>query len=481
MPSGPRTARRPAPTTPALRELVDRVQGLIDERGLTWTELAAMAGYSRKHVKSLARGQTLSVAGFKALDEVLGTNGELRRLRDRANAEREADLHGYLPDSPTGETRVVMGGAKPVPSTVEAGDLASPSLPQEVSPTKRRDLLALIGSGVAVGAIPVLTPADRLLLLEATSRADSIIPVVDAQLASCVSAYRTTSPTVLIGQIENVQRLIDGISAKLTLRPADNARLWHVATIAAGLRGWVYNNAGDTDAARLSLAEAHKRADLLDDDNLIAWTRYMQSIVEDYAGKPKGAQQYADDGLRHARTGPQRALLLSDAIAGTRATLGDANGVDTAIGEALDIVQTLSPAEHGTIHRTIVDDLTTNHPASAATMATHAYARLGMPDRVQKTVATVRSAIETEDTHYRPYVLMDEALAVARSKDRDPERIASLATQGISLALPFQVAHVGKRAAAILGAVKPIKNHPAIGELIDTTRTWQEQQRALPA
>jgi hypothetical protein len=52
-----------------------------------------------------------------------------------------------------------------------------------------------------------------------------------------------------------------------------------------------------------SLAEAHKRADLLDDDNLIAWTRYMQSIVEDYAGKPKVAL-YAPGRSSNARARP---------------------------------------------------------------------------------------------------------------------------------------------------------------------------------
>ncbi|SNQ48107.1 conserved hypothetical protein [Frankia canadensis] len=483
MPTSPYPARRPAPTTPALRELVDRVQALIEERGWNWSDLGAHAGYSRKHAKSLATGRTLSAAGFKALDDAFGTSGDLLRLRDRAIAEREASLHGYTPEPPPGETQVVVRGAAPVPSTMEAGDPASPNPPREVSPTNRRDLLALIGSGVAAGGVmPILTPADRLLLLEGTARADSILPVVDAQIASCVSAYRTTTPAVLLGQIASAQSLIDGISAKLTLRPADHARLWHAATIAAGLRGWVHNNAGETASARISLAEAHKRADLLDDDQLIAWTRYMQAIVEDYAGNPKVAQRYAEDGLRHAHTGPSRALLLSDPVAGTRATLGDVDGVDRAVGESLDILHSLTPEEKGPIAGVIIDNIDTCHPANAATTATLAYARLGRPDRVRKTLTTVRPIIEAESAHQRPYMLLDEALAVSRSNDRDPHRIAGLTTQGLALALPFQAAHVGKRADAILRAVEPLNGHPAIGDLRDSASVWRKQQQpSLPA
>jgi hypothetical protein len=482
MSSHPRTKRRPLPTTPALLALVNRVQDMIDKQGLNYTLLADLTGYSRMQVKNLVEGRILSPAGYKALDTALGADGTLMRMRARAIAERDAIRHGYQVDEPAGEAFVVAATDVTVPLTSGSGDGSSPSAPREVSPSNRRDLFALLGAGTALGAVPVLTPADRLILLEGTSRADSILSVVDAQIAGCANAYRTTAPATLIGRIDSVQRFIDGIGANLTLRPADNARLWRAATITAGLRGWVHNNAGDIDAARVSLAEAHKRADLLDDDRLISWTRYMQAIVEDYAGDPRTAQYYAEDGLCHAHAGPQRALLLSDAVAGARATLGDVNGVDTAVNEALDIAYGLTPEEQGSIFpASIINNIDSYHPASAATVATLAYARLGMPERVQRTVAVVRPTIEAEGTHHRPYVLMDEALAVSRSRDRDPERIASLTEEGLSLALPFQAAHVGKRAGAILDAVAPMKGHPAIRELGDTTRVWREQQRTPTA
>ncbi|ONH22120.1 hypothetical protein [Pseudofrankia asymbiotica] len=473
MTSHPRAKRRPLPTTPALLALVDEVQGLIDARGLNYTLLADLTGFSRTHVKNLAEGRVLSVSGFRALDTALGANRALLRMRDQAFAEREAVRHGYASHDPAEESPPESTRTG-VPSIVEGGDYLSPRRPVEVSSTNRRDLLALIGAGTTLGAIPALTPTDRLLLLEGTARADSILPVVDAQIAGCVSAYRTTSPAALIGQIDSVQRLIDGISANLSLRPADSTRLWHAATITAGLRGWVHNNAGEIDAARVSLAEAHKRADLLDDDSLVAWTCYMQAIVEDYAGNANGAQQYANDGLRHARTGPQRALLLSDALAKSRANLGDAGGVDAAVDEAIEIVRGLSPTEHGPASRTIIDDITTLHPAFVVSAAATSYARLGKPGKVL-------DLANSGAGQHQPYMLLDEALAVSRSGKIDPERIAALVGQGLSMALPFQSAHVESRVRAVQRAVEPIKAHPALRAMVDTTRTWREQRRTLTA
>jgi hypothetical protein len=456
----PRTKRRPPSTTPALRALVNRVQELIDTRGMNYTSLADQTGFSRSHVKSLAEGRVLSLAGYTALDKALRANGTLLRMRLKAVEERDAARHGHQTDEPPDATEHIAAH------------------PTEAITTNRRDLFALLGAGTTLAALPTLTPTDRLIQLEGTARADSILSIVEAQIAACASSARTMTPVERIAELAGVQQLIDGISANLTLRPADSARLWHAATITAGLRGWIYNGQGDTSAARVSLAEAYKRADLLDDDRLIAWTRYMQSRVEDYAGNPSGAMQYANDGLRHARTGPQRALLLADGISPLYADRGDTQRVRSAISDALEIVDSLSLDEHGPASRTVVDDLNTVHPLFVSMSASLAYSRLGLAEKAQE---VARPIITSGDSDYRPYVVLDEALAVARGPQRDPERIGSLVGQGLSLAQPFQTGHVGMRVKAIQAAVKPIHGHPAIGDMIDNTRTWQQQHRTLPA
>ncbi len=343
--------------------------------------------------------------------------------------------------------------------------------------TNRRDLLEALAAtaGLTVAGVAVasaLTPLDRLLALDRTASGSGGLALVDVQLESIVADYPTTPPTVLLGRIAEMQQVTDALG-QLSLRPADQARLWRQAGIGAGLRGWVHNNAGQTDAARLSLAEAFRRGELLEDPQLMAWTRYMQGIVEDYAGNPRGAEEYALDGLRYAPSGPQRAILLTDGVAWARAEVGDADGAVAAIDEAGAIVASLTPQQRGPIHATIVHDLDSYHPVSFGSAAATAFAYLGRPDDVREFNAIVTSAAGTENVHQRSYVRLDEAMAVIRSKNPDPARVSALALEGLDLATPFQTAHVGRRLDLILTDARPFASDPPIRDLTDAVTTWR--------
>lgn len=343
----------------------------------------------------------------------------------------------------------------------------------------RRDLLeALALSGVGLAATPVLTPQDRLLALESRVSGSGVLSLVENQLQSIVAAYPSTPPRILLRQIMQMQRFTDGI-AQLRLRPVDEARLMRLTGVGAGLRGWVHNNAGETSAARISLAEAYKRGELLDDKQLIAWTRYMQSIVEDYAGNPEKAEEYALDGLQYTGPrSPQRALILADCVAGVKATFGDVSGVDRAISEARELMEGLKPIEHGPVRRTVVADLSTCHPVTVATVASRAYARLGRPDRVREIVSEIAPSVESGGSHQRAYLRMDEALAVMRGESPDIYYVSSLAAEGLALATPFQTAHVGTRLDAILDAAVPFQGHAAVAELTEGARMWRTARNA---
>ncbi len=135
----------------------------------------------------------------------------------------------------------------------------------------------------------------------------------------------------------------------------------------------------------------------------------MQSVVEDYAGNPRGAEEYALDGLRYAPSGPQRAILLADGLTGVRAALGDADGVVAAVDEAGAIVASLAPQQRGPLHATIVHDLDSYHPVNFGSNAATAFARLGRPDDVREFNALVTPLAEAEGSHQRSYVRLDEA------------------------------------------------------------------------
>jgi hypothetical protein len=350
----------------------------------------------------------------------------------------------------------------------------------EVDPTDRRELVGLAAAALGVSAFgaPALTSDDRLALLERAGAASGAVAAAEGLLAAVVGDYLAQPPGVVLGRVAALQQMTDAVQADYLLRPAETARLWRVAGIAAGVRGWLENNAGDTAAARSSLREAHRRGDLIDDDRLTAWARYMQAVLEDYAGDPAAAERHALDGLRRLhRAGsagrPLRAHILLDHVAKRCADRGDLDGAAKAVTEAGDIVTALPPEQHAPANNMIFHSMDTFEPAEFAVAAGLAFARHGRPDRFEDVTAEAGQAADRAGTHLRVFFRLDEALAVGRSAEPDPERVAGLARAGLAVADPFQTAHAANRLGMVLEAAKPFETHPAIRDLAEYGAAWR--------
>jgi hypothetical protein len=334
--------------------------------------------------------------------------------------------------------------------------------------------------------IPELTSDDRLAVLDRAGSAAGAVTAAEGALQTIVGDYLTLPPGAVLDRVAALQRLTDAVQADYLLPPADTARLWKVAAVAAGIRGWLENNAGDTKAARASLREAHRRGELIDDNQLVAWARYMQAVIENYAGNPDAAERYALDGLRRlSRAGskgrPLRARLLVNVIARTRSAKHDVDSTEKAIAESHDIVTALTPDLHGPMgRRIIVDDMSTFAPSAFAVDAGLAYALLGKPDRFDEVTAEERRAADWDGTYLRLFIRTDEALATLRSKDPDPAHAAALAREGLAFASPFQTAHATNRLRYVLDAAKPFETHPAIVDLAEYSSTWRVEHGARP-
>jgi hypothetical protein len=368
-----------------------------------------------------------------------------------------------------------LGGASEVTWQGQPAD--TPSGHEEDATNRRRLMELMAVGGVTVAAEPVLTPAERLLALEHVTSGDGALSVAEAQFTNIIEAYPFTPPPVLLGHIVALQQFTDGIG-QLSLAPPGQTRLWRLAAVQAGLRGWVHNNAGQPKAARASLMEAYRRGVLLEDNQLIAWVRYMQAMVEEYDGHTKDAERYALDGLRYAGTGPQRAILLVEPLTKVSAARGDLEEVDRRVGEAGEIVEQFSAEDHGPFEATIIDNLSSYHPVQFATASSTAYARLGRPERTSSAVSSFVPLIEARGSYRRSYLRLDQALAAIRSNDPDLERAASSAEQGLELSIPSQAAHVGRRLNMILRASEPFRTHPAIRDLAENARMWRADRAA---
>jgi hypothetical protein len=345
--------------------------------------------------------------------------------------------------------------------------------------TDRRGLIGWAAAALGVPAFgaSALTSDDRLALLDRAASASGAITAVEGILAAVVGDYLALPPGVVLDGLAALQQMTDAVQADRLLRPADTARLWRVAAVAAGVRGWLENNAGDVAAARSSLREAHARGDLLDDHQLTAWARYMQAVVEEYSGDPAAAERHAFDGLRRLRRAggrgrPLRAHILLVHIAEAHAGRGDPDGVEMAVAAAHDIITALPPEQHGPdAGRMIADTMETINPAAFAENAGRAYARLGRPDRFGDVTAEARRAAERAGTGRLVYFRLNEALAIGRSAH--PDRITALVRDGLALAGPFQTAHVTDRLGLIFKAVQPFETHPVIRDLADCAAAWR--------
>ncbi len=380
----------------------------------------------------------------------------------------------------TDEELGLRAGAPPSPGGVPSPERGAPHPDgqQGGDPTDRRGFTGWVAAALgapSLGGMPELTSDDRLAVFDRAASGTGAVTAAEGLLEAIVGDYLALPPAVVLDRVAALQRCTDIIQAERILRPADTARLWRVAGIAAGIRGWLENNAGDTEAARSSLREAHRRGELIDDDQLTAWACYMQAVVEDYAGDPVAAERYALDGLRHtSKRSPQRAVLLGSAITRIRATKGDLDGVDAAVGEAGIIRSQLSPEQLGPdTRRMIVDAMATFSPATFAADAGSAYGRLGRPDRFDAVTADARQAAERAGTSLRVYFRTDEALAVIRSTDPDLERVVGLAREGLALASPFQTGHTVNRIGYVLEAAKPFETHPVIRDLTEFSAAWR--------
>jgi transcriptional regulator with XRE-family HTH domain len=442
--------------------------------GWSQENLSARTGVDQGHISKAETGKVPpSAAAVEKIDRALKANGALVELCERAASLRQTGEAGQRAPiartAPDLATRPWTDGE--VAWSPEAADSA-PSW-QEEEATRRRELLEALAAsaGLALAGLPVLSPAQRLSALEATASADTALSLAEADFSGIMADYLTISDRERLARIVALQRFMDGIS-QFSLRPAELERLWRLAAMSAGVRAWNHRNLGDADAARMSLAEAHRRGQLLDDDKLIAWSRHMQSTIEESSGNITSAERYAVDGLRHASSGPQRAVILVENIAAVCAVRGDLAGVDKAVEEAVGITSAHGPAQQSPL---ILDLLHSYDALSCATFGGAAYARLGRPDRLALVTSDARAAADRSEHQHRSIFRFDEALATARSKDPDPEQIAHLTEEGIALASDdarLSVALVGDKLNKIASSTDSRRQTPAIRELHEQAREW---------
>lgn len=188
----------------------------------------------------------------------------------------------------------------------------------------------------------------------------------------------------------------------------------------------------------------------MQDTNLQAWARGLQSFSEYYAGQYDKALTLAKDGLKYAQSGPQSVRLTINAAARAMGKLGDTEGVHRAVDEAYELLS-----------RNVVPDGVPSSiafecysAAQTASNAATAYVSLGMPEKVQHYTDLALPAISQSDSPWsRSLVQIDLASSLVRAKEADLDRATKLALDALTISAGRPIISVQQRTSELVHTI----------------------------
>ena len=397
-------------------------------------DLARSLGYSRQyvaraeqHVKGLPSEPLVA-----ALDDVLNAGGALVALREEARAERKA--------------RRSRRGGRPRPAPAGAGP-------------------DVLDSALDVTA--------RMQWLSAPNVSRTVLDQLDDAVADVIDQFEVIGPRSLVPQLVGQRRWVEDLLHGHQ-HPRQRDRLYAVAAQLSNLLGCAALDLGAQATARAYCREAYQLAEITERSDLLAWVRGTQSLNEYYAGRYPVALDFARDGQRHAHNSPQSIRLAVNGEARALGKLGDAAGVDEAVGRALDLLDRFPPVadQDG---RSLSPGPYTR--AQVAGNAATAYLSAGLPARA-------RPHAEYADAAFGriglagPLALTRLDLAVTllhQPGQPDPEHAAEVALRAVNGAAG-QFVSVWQRTGEFLAAASP---WATLGSVRDVDRARREIATAL--
>ncbi|WP_405097949.1 helix-turn-helix domain-containing protein [Micromonospora sp. NBC_01412] len=409
--------------TAARRALGRHLAHLRKDAGHTQHSLARLVQYGRSSVANTETGRQHPERPFwTRCDHVLRTGGVLT-----AEYDRIADLNHHRRHLP----------AAPPRSTSLTSDSAAVWWEHEDTITARRSALS--------------TATDD----------DARLAHLEHEVRQAIADNERCPPATLVARLRPLRVSVDQLMGARQ-HPPQRARLY---TAAAHLSGLLAALALDLRAFRVAHAYAAESFDLAhaaQQPDTQAWARATQSLIAFYTGNHRDALAYAEDGLRHAGTGPHRIRLTVNGQARALAHLGDRRGVDRAVGRAFDLLTEYPPDGQVSTSLTLGPYCPTRAAANAAT----AYLALGHTTDVTGHLTTAIAAFDTAQLR-GPQALSRLDLATAHLHADDPDQAAELALQALTLTAEHRFESVHQRTHQFLAAAHPLRHHPRIQDVAD--------------
>jgi len=375
--------------------------------------------------------------------------------------------------------------------------VTTPDIPAEEPSAERASFPQRSGLGVTTAALTVFTGAEpgpsadpaqlespleiaeRIQWASATNVDDMTLDLFDSMILDVIDQYERVGPSRLAPHVAQHRRQVHEIM-RSPQHPRQRDRLYLIACRLSCILGALALDLGQWAQARAYAIESFHLAEMVDQaDDLRAWVRATQSLIEYYACRYPDAVALARDGQRFARGGPHTIRLAVNGEARALARLGDHRGVDEAVDRALTRLadEPASPS--------VSSSLTVGAYCDARTAgnAATAYLSLGQPARAIEYATRALATFDAAGLR-GPQALtrLDLATAVIRPPGTaDPERAAALVHEALSVAQADQYQPVAQRAAEFLQSVEPWHDLPAVRDVEEAVRSrWDTARPALP-
>lgn len=375
---------------------------------------------------------------------------ELRKAAGMSGPQLAGKAHytrGYVWEIEAGRKRVTLDVAARLDEALDAGGALAALVDDEAS---------------TFPTAPWLDEPDEIEARRnrmTTSNIDEAkLQYLEDAVRDLISDYERRPPAAMAPRVRELRRYVDGtLAGRQPIRQRD--RLYGVAVHLCGLLGALALDLGLPIHARAYGLEAFDVADASGWPDLQAWARAVQSLIAYYAGDYHEAVAYARDGQRRAPTSPHGVRLTINGEARALARLGDAYGVDEAVGRGFALLANFPAAPGVTASMT----LGAYCQARACVNAATAYLSLQRPAEVERYAGPALAVFDQAELR-GPQALtrLDLATAALMAPRSDPERAAEFAAEAMVISAPQRFESVTKRAREFLDAAQPWARQPEI-------------------
>lgn len=294
------------------------------------------------------------------------------------------------------------------------------------------------------------------------------VQFLEGQVSVLVAEYEQRGPTELGPGAGSLRRQVQQLLSErqpLQLR----WRLHRVASQLAALLAYMAVNAGRFGLADAYCQEALHLATETEDVDLQMWVWGTESLGAYYQGNYLRAQSCAAEGRSLCPNNPQAIRLLVNGEARALGQLGDHEGTNAAIGQALAL---LERHEIGPELTPCISFLPYGYARLAVNAAT-AYVGLGETEQVLRYTRDVDPAVERAESDWsRALVRLDTATALLRQADADLEQAISIGQEALDACGDHPIRSVVQRAITLHALTQRWGDDGRAAEFDEAFRAW---------